>query len=94
MTLHASQCVRNRGCERRQDGALAQMKTVRGYVFLAIFVHVCMKVCAHVLKCTFLCMLWGESNGVCNMQQHAAGDRSYGGKKGIWVLLYKSNMTD
>lgn len=21
----------------------------------------------------------GESNGVCNVQQHAAGDRSYGG---------------
>lgn len=62
------QCVRDRGRERRQDGVLAQMKTVPGYVFVdgcvnvSVCVHMCLHV--HVSVCKKV-----ESDGVC--KQHA-----------------------
>ncbi len=52
--LHAPQCVRDRGRESRQDGVLAQMKTVPGYVF--VDGYICVSVCAHVAACACLCM--------------------------------------
>ena len=70
------------GRESRQDGVLAQMKTVPGYVFVAILVHVL--VCACVRTCACMCASGcerGESGWVC--EQHGASDHPYVGTRPV-----------
>lgn len=52
--------MRDRGCESRQDGVLAQMKTVPGYVFFeggynCECVYECLEVCVCVSTCARMC---------------------------------------
>lgn len=77
--------MRNRGRESRQDGVLAQMKTVPGYVFVDGYICGCVTVCVCVCTCACMCVSSvckrSENDRVC--EQHAPSDHSYVGTQAV-----------
>lgn len=98
--LHA-QCVRDGGNESRQDGALAQMKTVPGYEFAGSYICACVIVCESVCACVYMWALryvplYVRAGRVNEFEGNTLQViiHLWVPKQWIWVLLHKNVMSD